>query len=203
MVDRPLARQTVRQVERWQRRFRNQWDTGFVYASDEFYLQAGMLVPATAAYDDYPQMENGVGLVRDFLDRVEELELPGRLRRRRNFLLVTGTSFHPFLDSMVDRMMEQIRGFHGLALAVRNRFFGETVTVAGLLTGQDVIEQASGIGGDALILPSVVLRDGHGVFLDDVTVTDLEQALGMPVKVVDPTPEGLLVGVREAAKDPR
>ena len=199
-VDRKLAATTISRLERLKKKFIKRFDDPFVYPSDEFYLRAELPVPIAEEYGEFPQLENGVGLVRDFLDRFDALDLPKRLHRRLSLLTFTGRSFFPFLEEAAKRLKENIKWLDLQVLEIENNFFGNQVTVTGLITGADIIAQVSKYlavnKADALFVPSVVLRDGDGVFLDDVTVQDVERRLKIPVLVIDSTPEGLLEGVR-------
>jgi len=201
-VDRKQAVMTIRQLERLRKKFIKRFDDPFVQPSDEYYLKANLPVPKAQEYGEFPQIENGVGLVRDFLDRFDALDLPKRLRRRLSLLTFTGRSFFPFLKESANRLEASIKWLDLQVLEIENDFFGNKVTVSGLITGSDIIAQISKYllvnKADALLVPSVVLRDGEGVFLDDVTVQKVEQRLKLPVLVIDPTPEGLLEGIKNS-----
>jgi len=202
-VDGALARYTVRQVSRWQKRLRARHGDGFVYCSDEMFLLAGLNVPSSDYYDDFAQIENGVGLIREFLDRFEDIRFPRRLRSRTSLVLFTGVSFYPFLKRLSEGLEERVAGLRLEVVGVSNRLLGERVTVAGLLSGRDIVEALKGKEADAVLVPSVVLRDGDGLFLDDMSVSHLESETGLRTLVVDPSPEGLLQGMQEVARWPR
>lgn len=181
------AGQVIELVESYQEEFMERYDYPFVFASDEFYVMAGKTIPATEKYGDFPQTENGVGLARLFLDQWEAVkdELPESLPFNRIVTLVTGTSGAAILQQVVDRL-NQIKGLQVHLAVVKNHFFGETVTVTGLLTAGDIINALKDKNlGDALILPSVMLREGEEVFLDDLTVSDVAKQLQVKVEVVD------------------
>ncbi|AQS58598.1 DUF512 domain-containing protein [Desulforamulus ferrireducens] len=181
------AGQVIELVESYQEEFMERYDYPFVFASDEFYVMAGKTIPATEKYGDFPQTENGVGLARLFLDQWEAVkdELPESLPFNRIVTLVTGTSGAAILQQVVDRL-NQIKGLQVHLAVVKNHFFGETVTVTGLLTASDIINALKDKNlGDALILPSVMLREGEEVFLDDLTVSDVAKQLQVKVEVVD------------------
>ena len=174
-------------IENYQRRFMERWDYPFVYASDEFYLLAGKPIPLAERYADFPQTENGVGLSRLFLDEWDALEpeLPSRMEPSRSITMVTGVSGSLIMKPVVERL-NRIQGLQISLEVIANSFFGQTVTVTGLLTGQDIIKALKGKElGDLLILPSVMLRQGEEVFLDDFTVTQVSQELQMPIEVVE------------------
>jgi putative radical SAM enzyme (TIGR03279 family) len=184
-------------VHGFQDQFRAQDGQAFVHAADEFYLKAGRTVPGEAGYDGYPQLDNGVGLVRDFLTQLsrEVRRLPRRLAQPRTMLLVTGTSFAPVLRQACERL----RGIEGLTVevvAAENRLLGSTVTVAGLLCGRDIVAAVKGRRADVVVVPSIAVRDGYGVFLDDLTPLDVERAAGLPVMLAEPSARGLVDAVR-------
>lgn len=179
------AEKIIEQVHTWQKKFRKELGTPFIYLSDEFYLLCGREVPGKAHYEDFDQIENGVGLVRRFLDdwKKTEKNLPPRLTRPIRATLVTAELITPTFKPIIERL-NQIENFEINLLTVRNKTLGYTVTVAGLLTGKDVIEdllqsQANGHDlGEVLFLPQVMLdKKGYGArFLDNLTPADVEKA---------------------------
>lgn len=176
------ARQTIDLVDHLHKTFRAETGEGFVYAADEWYIKAGLEIPPVDYYDEYPQIENGVGMVRQFLDDTVDLEerLRGKTRRTGSFVLVTGTSMGPFIEALAARL-SSIPGISARAKVVENRFYGTTVTVSGLLTGRDIARALDGIPPDeTVILPPNCLND-DGLFLDDVRPDDLQRVLGAEV----------------------
>jgi putative radical SAM enzyme (TIGR03279 family) len=176
----------IKEVSPWQREFRRRLGTTFVFLADEFYLRAGVPLPGRAHYGDYPQIEDGVGMVRRFVveakktlsrDLVSDFEIkPGSLRGT----VATGELFYPILGRYVD----EINGRCGTMLkvaAIRNHFFGQEVTVAGLMAGGDVLAARGSIEGDFLIVPQQACLKSGNVFLDDLTIEHLERELEMPV----------------------
>lgn len=189
-IDAPYSKGILNKVGHWQRHFRAEHGTRLVWAADEFYLSAGNPVPKAESYEGFPQIENGVGLVRKFKDSAYHAKrvLPWKLSRPLRISVVTGALAGPVVRKWVDSL--QIEGLEVQVYEVRNRLFGETVTVAGLISGNDMIGQLRGGDlGDVLAIPSVALRDG--AFLDDVTVDDVQEALGVQVLPVDPRPLAL------------
>lgn len=181
------AARVIDLIETYQQEFRDKWEYPFVYASDEFYLIAGRPIPPTKSYADFPQTENGVGLVRLFLDEWEtvEKELPENIKPSRAITLVTGNSGSIVLGPLVERL-NRIGGLMVKLETVTNLFFGETVTVTGLITGGDIRRTLEGkYLGEKLVLPAVMLRDGENVFLDDMTVDQLSDILGIPIEAVE------------------
>jgi len=168
------------QVAGWQARLRERLGVSFVYLSDEWYLRLGEEVPPLEAYDGLDLTENGVGLVRRFLENGGwRMENGGNLQSPTS-TLVTGTLFAPVLQ----RVTAHIPGVE--VVPVVNRFFGETVTVAGLLTGQDVVAQLRGRGlGDVVVLPAAMFGGPEGQSLDEMQPEDVGEALGRTVKTSD------------------
>lgn len=171
----------VAQIERFQRRMRRERGTRFAFLSDEFYLLAQRPLPHAAAYEGFVMLENGVGMVRDFLE-AEVPPLPERLDPPQRVLLVTGTLF----AAVLERAVAPLRQVAGLDLEVRplvNRTFGAVTTVAGLLAGRDVLTQVAPGEADLLLLSPSMLKYGTETLLDDRTLDDLRRELGMRVEV--------------------
>ncbi|MBV9281647.1 MAG: DUF512 domain-containing protein, partial [Chloroflexi bacterium] len=179
------ARAVVRQVGRWQRRFRRELGCSLAYASDEFYLLCDEPVPSEASYDGYPQYENGIGMVRDLMEDWK------RLRRRLTRSGVprrTGVSATLVCGEMIagalGRLVSSWRELTGVAaelVPLPNAFFGPRVRVSGLLTGQDILANAHRYRGEVVFLPSVMLDKTGDRLLDGFTPGDLAAELGKPV----------------------
>jgi putative radical SAM enzyme (TIGR03279 family) len=183
------------QVQGWQRRFRRQIGARFVYASDEMYLLAGRPFPPASHYEAEGQYENGVGLAAHFQAewRRAERRLPERVPIPRRVMVVTGTLAAPVLAPVVDRL-NQVEGLEVELVPVINEYFGPSVTVAGLLTGQDIRDQCRARRRpDTLLLPDVTLRGDR--FLDDLTLTDLSRELATEVRVAPHRAGSLVEGV--------
>jgi putative radical SAM enzyme (TIGR03279 family) len=190
------AGELARTVEVWQGEFLDTLGTRFVWASDEVYLEAGRPVPAAAAYEGFPVIEDGIGLVRRFSDGFAGAarRLPTGMARERRVTVVTGSMFAPLMRSLFDRV--SVRGLRVELAPVVNDWFGHGIGVAGLLTGQDIAAQLAGRPlGDEVLIPAVAIRDGAGVFLDDLSPEDLSASLGVPVRPVDTTPRALVAGL--------
>lgn len=173
-------------IHRWQNIFLTHYGTRFIYASDEWYIKAEMPIPDADSYEGYPQIENGVGLIRSLQVEFEEYyeELDGD-NRKRELSIATGVLAAPYLQQMVDTLNIKYPGIKVHLYTIINNFFGTNITVAGLLTGEDIISQLSGKPlGEILLLPEVLLRNGETVLLDDVTVEDLESALQTNIRIV-------------------
>jgi putative radical SAM enzyme (TIGR03279 family) len=174
------------QVERWQKNCLARIKYPFLFASDEFYLLAGWEIPPTERYVDFPQTENGVGLTRLFLDEWQEVKanLPRAVTPLRKVTMVTGFLGRLVMEPVV-AVFNGIEGLHISLKVVPNRFFGEQVTVAGLLTGSDLMRAINpGEAGELLVLPEVMLKKDEPVFLDDVTLPELSEHLGVKVAAV-------------------
>ncbi|MCX7779821.1 MAG: DUF512 domain-containing protein [Negativicutes bacterium] len=179
------AREVIVMVHRWQERCRQEIGSSFVYLSDEFYLSAGMEIPEANFYDGFPQLENGVGIVRNFLTEWEEVlamksdgyEMPLYLD------VVCGVSAHKILEPLLRQLV--IPNLIVRVIAVENVFFGSSVTVTGLLTGRDILDALQKQQGcrSGVIIPGIALRKGESVFLDGITPADLERELGTPVRI--------------------
>ena len=165
----------------------------FVHASDEWYILAGQDLPGEESYDGYLQLENGVGMLRLMLDEFEEAcqELKERVKAGEKFKcckeqsIATGKLAYPYIVQMAQTLMELVPGLQIQVYAITNEFFGEMITVSGLLTGGDIINQLKGKKlGKKLLLPENVLRSGEDVFLDDVTTGEMEKALQVKIDIV-------------------
>ncbi|MFC4456071.1 DUF512 domain-containing protein [Deinococcus sonorensis] len=174
------ARDVLRRVNVWRERMLAERGTRFIFPSDEFYLLAGEPLPPEQEYEGFPMLENGVGMIRDFL--TDPLpELPAALPAPRKVILGTGRLFAESLD----RAVEPLRAIEGLTLEVRaieNRTFGAVTTVAGLLTGRCFRHAIQPGEADLLLVPPSTLRYGTELMLDNLSLTELGQDLQMPVR---------------------
>ena len=188
-----FTRALVEEAETWCSRFRKTLGTNFVFLSDEFYLSAGLPVPPARQYEGFPQLEDGVGLVRLFLDDVQKVarKLPARLPAPRTATLVTGELAAPFLGELAETF-NRVENLNVNVCAVHNTFFEGNISVAGLLTGHDVATALNAMGeavGERIVLPSIMLRDpDRDVFLDDMTLLEFREAVGREVCVVERMP---------------
>ena len=180
------SRVVLEQIHRWQNILLQHYDTRFIYASDEWYIKADLPIPDEDSYEGYPQIENGVGMVRSLQNEFNEAfeELQGD-DRTRELSLATGVLASPFITSLIIKINEKFPNITINTYTIDNNFFGTQITVAGLLTGGDIIEQLKNVElGDALLLPEVLLRNGETVLLDDVTVQEIESALQTNIRIV-------------------
>lgn len=190
--DRESALRVIEQAEKWQQRMLAENGTRFVFPSDEMYCLADRSVPSDAEYEGYPQIENGVGLLRRFENALAQAarENTGKARARR-VLIACGVS----VSKSMHRWMEAYApdGVQVTVLPVINRFFGETVTVTGLLTGKDILEQvrAQARDCDEVLLCCDTLRSERDLFLDDMPLAELNRALDNKLTMVPNTGDAL------------
>lgn len=178
------------------------YGTRIFFCADELYLKAHEPLPAEEYYEDYPQLENGVGLLR-LLDAEFTAALAGAPADAalRPCSIATGMAAAPFLNGLIDRAAERCHTIDCPVYAIENDFFGHTIDVAGLVTGGDLIAQLRGRPlGERLLLPSVMLRHGENVFLDDVTPEQVSQVLGVPVQPVSREGEALVRAIWESGE---
>ncbi|MCR5826395.1 MAG: DUF512 domain-containing protein [Oscillospiraceae bacterium] len=183
-VDAQKAAEIIDTVDEYGARCKERFGTRMFFCADELYLKANRPLPDEDYYEDFQQLDNGVGMLRntmnEFLDGLQDVEDGDA----ESFTIATGVAAAPFIARLVDAAMEKFPALHGEVVAIVNEFFGSSITVSGLVTGQDIIRQLSGRTlGQRLIIPANMLRHGEGVFLDDVTLAQLSQALGRPVVV--------------------
>lgn len=180
---RKTAAQVIEQVSAHQERLLEKIGTRLIYLSDEFYIKAGLPVPEPDSYEGFPQLENGVGLVASLK---EEFDAAIRLVKkkeyaRRSVIMATGEIAGDFISEL-GAAVQEASGIEVRVYPIKNNFFGGEVNVSGLVTGGDIIEQLKAVPkADALLIPQTMLRDDDEIFLDDVTVAQVEKALGMPV----------------------
>lgn len=190
-LSRDDARDVLKRTEAYRRRFLKELGTRFVYPSDEMYLLAEKPLPSVRSYEDFPQFENGVGMIPRMNAGWRRLErrIPARVGKERRVTVVTGTLAAPVLQPFADRL-SRVENLQIRVAPVRNEFFGPTVTVAGLITGGDIAAQLGGKDlGDVVLIPSVAVREDY--FMDDVTLDELSARLRTPVEVVPTTAEHL------------
>ncbi|MGN1315143.1 MAG: DUF512 domain-containing protein [Lachnospiraceae bacterium] len=186
------AKQVITLIEKWQKKAEEEFGLHFVHASDEWYLLAGRELPEQERYDGYLQLDNGVGMLRLFKNEFEEaykklmeLKKNGPLCKKEELAVLTGRLSYPVIKEMAQRIMEQVEGLTIHVHAIRNDYFGERITVSGLMTGTDIIAQGKELPlGTRVLLPENVLRSGETVLLDDYTLADLETALQVPIDIV-------------------
>ena len=163
----------------------------FLFLADEFYIKAGLPFPPLAEYGDLPQIENGVGMIPLFLAEADEVLVQAKPLGQATVTVVSGESPYDYLAGFLVKLAEKT-GITLQLVAVKNRLFGESVTVTGLVCGRDIIAALPTSDlGDLVLIPDVMLKEGEGVFLDDLTLDALAEAIGREVVVVESTPKGI------------
>lgn len=190
--DRESAQEVVGECSRWQKRLKAEKGTHLVYPSDEFYLLSGKRLPSAASYEGFPQLENGIGLSRVFIDELRWVRrwLKTHTIRPGRYVLVTGTLATPLVEDLAE-IMSQIEGVKVRVCTVLNKFFGESVTVTGLLTGQDVQATVAEASQDEeVLIPEVMLNEDR--FLDDIMVSGLRSSSKAQITVVPTFPREMI-----------
>ena len=206
-VEKEDALAAVSTLERFQRRFKKRHGENFVYGADELYIKAGLALPDVSEYGELPQLENGVGMVPLFLHEAKKQRLksvPPAPRPRGaghpKYLAFTGVSFYPYLKPFIGRLNK--KGHDIKLVPVSNSFFSPSITVTGLLTGRDIIR---GLGEevasrDILLVPDTAVKEGKDMFLDDLSVSAVGEALGIRTSLIEATPRGLVKALEDGEK---
>jgi len=195
-VQRDDALRIIDCVKYFRRRLKRRHGDPIVYLADEFYLKAELPIPGIKEYGDFPQIENGVGMISYFLNSAKNLRIPKKVTPVK-IALITGIAFSEYLKEFIKRL-QTIDGLEIEIFNIKNRFFGDSVTVAGLLTGKDIVKSLIGrLNADVLFIPDVMLKHGSDIFLDDVSLCDLGESLGIKVKSIESTPEGIIKGLKD------
>jgi len=191
--DKAASAEVVQQVENWQKKLLEEKESRIVYIADEFYIMSEIDLPEYTDYEDFPQLENGVGLVallkREFEEYLESFESDSAVSlfdAQRNVSIATGISVYNFIKEMTDRLEKRYNKLKVNVYPIINDFFGENVTVTGLLTGTDIAQQLkkASIGQELLISRSMLKADEE-IFLDGFTLAGLSESLGVKVTVVE------------------
>lgn len=191
------ALETLEIIERWQAKMLKKHGIHFVHASDEWYILAGRELPQEESYDGYLQLENGVWMLR-LLDTEVRETLRGKSGDARvvRATSATGCLAAPYIRGYMELIQEKFPNVQIQVQEIQNHFFGESITVSGLITGMDLKTQLSGVElGEKLLLPCSMLRDQEEVFLDDMTVAELSEALGTQIVIVGERGEDLVSAV--------
>ena len=180
------ARQVLDIIHRWQKKLYEKWGLHFIHAGDEWYILAEEEVPEEERYDGYLQLENGVGMLRLLENEFEEAYalLQGDTMAR-SVSVATGLLAAPYIQKFADRLKEKYPNTDIKVWPIKNEFFGEKITVSGLITGQDLVKQLKGQDmGERLLLPCNMFRSQEEVFLDDMTLSELKDTLQVEADIV-------------------
>ena len=188
LFDKQSANETLDLIEKFQTKFLAEYGTRLVFPADEFYITAEREFPSEEEYEDYCQFENGVGMMRSFInefdsafDNAEDDEINGC-----HSSIATGALAYKYICELVEKTEKKWHNISCKVYKIRNDFFGETITVAGLITGQDLIAQLKDQDlGDVLFLTSNMIKKDSDLFLDDYTISDVEQALNIKIKIIE------------------
>ena len=191
------AEALLEQVHRWQKKMMKEHGIQFVHASDEWYILAEQELPEEERYDGYLQLENGVGMLRLLGTEIRDsLKALSGDERKIRLSAATGKLAAPFIRGFMKDIREQFPNVEARVYEIENRFFGEKITVSGLITGEDLTEQLKGQElGEKLLLPCNMLRSGEDVFLDDRTIEEVSQTLGVEIVIVDESGEDFVKSV--------
>ena len=187
--DAQSAGEVIDLIESWQKKIYPKYGVHFIHASDEWYLLAGRPLPEEDRYDGYLQLENGIGMLRLLKEEVEATlaeAQPDAQAPKRCVSIATGRLAGPFLKELGKKIEAVYRNITLQIFEIRNDFFGESITVSGLITAQDLLAQLKDQDlGEELLLPTNMIRSGERVFLDDLTIEDVEEALDIPIRIVE------------------
>lgn len=180
------AKEVLRMIESWQKRIYQESGTHFIHAGDEWYILAEEDIPQEEQYDGYVQLENGVGMVRSFLDEVsQDMDERKGDQRSHTVSIATGKLAAVYLQEAAQKIRKKYPNVNILIYPITNQFFGERITVAGLLTGQDLKEQLKEKQlGERLLLTANMFKNGETIFLDDVSAQELEKTLQTKINIV-------------------
>ena len=193
------AEKVLEIIERWQKKIYAEYGMHFIHASDEWYILAGRELPEESRYDGYLQLDNGVGMIRllmnEFEEALEELDGDDRVVE---VSMATGVLAYDYLKMLVDKLTDKFPNVKVHLYKIINHFFGENITVAGLITGQDLLAQLKGQElGNCLLLPCNMLRSGEDVLLDDVTLSDIKESLQVEVDIVKSSGQDFIKAIIE------
>jgi putative radical SAM enzyme (TIGR03279 family) len=185
------AGEIIDMIDGFAEEHKNKFGSRLFFAADEFYIKAGRKIPGDEYYEDYLQIENGVGMIRSFSDEFsfamrDTDGLSSEVKAPRRLATVTGYASYPMILGMANEIMEKNSGIHIDVYPIKNNFFGESITVTGLLTGKDILEQLKGrLVCDELLLPGTTLRHPEMDFLCGMTLSELEGELGVNIRVCE------------------
>lgn len=196
------AKCVLETIHRWQEKIYAEYGVHFIHAGDEWYLLAEEEIPEEERYDGYLQLENGVGMLRLLFNEFKEAyDNADGDNKKRNLSIATGRLAYPYLKRMAEKMEEKFPDTRIHVYAVRNDFFGERITVSGLITAQDIMAQLRERDlGERLLLPCNMLKADEDIFLDDYTVSQVSDALQVPLVIVKSSGQDLVDAILEERK---
>ncbi|MBP2026660.1 putative radical SAM enzyme (TIGR03279 family) [Acetoanaerobium pronyense] len=185
IFDKESSIAVINQIHKLQEALLKELGTRFVFLSDEFYMMAGYEMPEENEYEGFVQLENGVGLTKkleiEFLESINDIQ---NKKISRQISIATGTSAFNFISEISEKLCKVVEGLQVKVYKIKNEFFGETITVSGLITGSDIINQLKDQDlGDILLIPRSMMKADEDIFLDNITIKDLEKALNVEVQI--------------------
>jgi putative radical SAM enzyme (TIGR03279 family) len=183
-VSQEKAREVIEQVQTLQKKFRQEFGSNVVWLADEWFLIARVDLPPQSHYEDYPQIGNGVGSIRQFIrdfQKTAKKLLPAQITPSRRLVWVVGNAVEQAFQPLV-KQLNKVGGLTVELVALNSDYWGQEITVTGLLTGQDILKGLQGKNlGDGVLLPSLMLKHGEAVFLDDITLETVINQLRVPI----------------------
>lgn len=183
IFNKDMSLRLLEELDKMQKTFLDKINTRFVFPSDEFYCLSGVNLPEYDEYEGFPQYENGVGLMKSFEYEVQKgLELIGVTQSNKKYVLATGTLANGFMNHISKMLTDKIQGLTIEVVPIINEFFGENITVSGLITGNDLVNQLMDYKDiDAILIPKSMLKRDEDIFLDNLTVADIQDRLGIEI----------------------
>ncbi len=188
LFDKQGANDTLDLIAKFQNRFLKEYGTRLVFPADEFYITAERELPSEEAYEDYCQYENGVGMMRSLINEFDSAfeNAEDKEIKECHSSIATGALAYKYICKLIEKAEKKWHNISCKVYKIRNDFFGETITVTGLITGQDLIAQLKNQPlGDILFLTSNMIKKDSDLFLDDYTISDVEKALDVKIKIID------------------
>lgn len=202
LFNKESSREEIKKLSNLQNKYMKEVGSPFVRLSDEFYVLAQMEVPDRNFYGSFEQLEDGIGMIRIFRDNITESIYKLDKSKTGSFTIITGFSAYNEIISASKKIAKQNNKININVAKIANNFFGETITVAGLLTAQDIINQTRELNlGDYVLIPQNMLRGGEEVFLDDITIKELEKTLNRKIIICDYTGEDLIKLINKHCKE--
>ena len=191
------ALETLELIESYGDKFKEKYGSRIVFASDEFYLKSGREIPEADFYEDFDQLDNGVGMLSLLRDEVMwALEEYESIDKNIHLTIACGTGVRDFLNDLLGNVTKKFSNVKINVIGIKNKFFGGGINVSGLITGQDLIAQLTGVGlGDKLLIPSVMLRREGDIFLDDISLEEVKEKLSIDVVPVPNNGEKMLAEI--------
>lgn len=185
--DKKSCIEVIKQVEKWQKKFKREQGSNIVFVADEFYVQAEKNIPNYKFYEDFPQLEDGIGMLAYFTKKFDEqYKKLKKIKLNKTISIATGKSAYKFIREKADSIEKKVKGLKINVYEITNDFFGSLITVTGLLTGGDIASQLKDKEiGDTLLLARNMFKDDENIFLDDMRLEELEEKLGVKIKITE------------------